>query len=183
MDFQNTRRRPATSFVRSRHCPSVIVDRYASKQKLANSEIIQKPTAEGLRANYLKLTQALEEEKNNQKSYLEREKYSSDKSERQQKEIYHNFCIDFSKKKSIYHKEFNEVSKSARSRKNDLKEQTKDLEDLERETYRLEMGLDDPPIYEEKKEPIFVNKNTDYGIYDAKFSLSLAKFKTDNIPK
>ena len=45
------------------------------------------------------------------------------------------------------------------------------------------MGLDDPPEYEDKKEPIFVNKNTNYGIYDAKFSLSLAKFKVDNAPK
>lgn len=176
-------RRPVTSFVRSRKSPSVIVDRYSSRRKLANSEVIRRPTSEGQRANFLKLTQVLEEEKNNQKSFVEREKNSNDKSERELRSVYHNFCIDFENNKPQYQKKFKEMSKSARSRGSELRNQSRNLEDLEREAYRVEMGLDDPPIYEEKKESIFVNKDTNFGIYDAKFSLSLARYKTSDAPK
>ncbi|KAK8878154.1 hypothetical protein M9Y10_004918 [Tritrichomonas musculus] len=183
MELRRTYRRPATAFVRSRKSPSVIVDRYSSRQKLANSEPIQRPTPEGQRENFLKLTKALEEDKINQQSFITREKIANDKSEREKRQLYHEFCVNFTNQKSTYQKKFEKASRSARNRSSDLNSQNHNLEDLERLAYRLEMGLDDPPEYEDKKEPIFVNKNTNYGIYDAKFSLSLAKFKVDNAPK
>lgn len=183
MNLHHSRRRPATSFTRPRKSASTIVDKYQTQQKLANSEIIRKPTSKGQRENFLKLTQILQEDKINQKSFIERDKHSNDKTEREQREIYHTFCLNFSNQKQQYHKRFEEMSKSARNRGSYLIAQSRDLEDLEREAYRAEMGLDDPPIYEDKKEPIFVNKDTNYGIYDAKFSLSLAKYKILDAPK
>lgn len=170
------RTRPQTSFSRQRYTQSTILDKYATKEKLANSDIPRRVNSQYQREYYKNLSKILEDEEKNQKEFQTREILSPEEIHDQYQTEYHSFCLEFTKNASNYYKQFSEISKSAKSRSRSLSDQKKELEELERRAYRAEMKLPDPPRKTNKRDTAFVNQRTDFGMYDAKLSLSLANF-------
>ncbi|OHS95245.1 hypothetical protein TRFO_02226 [Tritrichomonas foetus] len=174
--YNNVRRRVVkSSFTHPRRTPSRIIDEIESHERRAQSDIyIQRMiTPEGQRNLYAKLARALEEDKIREEEFNKREKPTKVCRDDDYRKVYHNFCEDFQKSSNIARKEFERVSKSARSRNSELAKEKSAADLLERKMYRLEMNLADPPVTPSNKPTL--NRPDFSSISGARLSLAFSQ--------
>lgn len=125
--------------------PSSIIDRIENKRKIAETEPLHNRTPEGQKKLSRELDEILQNSSRLEENYRNQPKTKPKPTIFHEKRIYHDFCEEFKEEAPKKQEVTIKVEKTTIDIINTLREEQEKLDSMQREIYRIEMGLDDPP--------------------------------------
>ena len=123
--------------------PSTVIDRYQTAEKLKYG-IFERPTRRGQTLLAHRLMDTLKSVSQDEEQFSARDAPTRVMSDADARAVYHEFCEEFCEKAGDNRRTLHRLTSNSKSARELLGQMRKDLEELERRSYRIEMDLPDP---------------------------------------